>query len=148
MMDLKIPPVIVLMIFAGIITAVSLTFPFHGIKSIPLCVIFIAAGLIIILLGIWEFKKFKTTVNPLLPEKSNRIVDTGIYRFSRNPMYLGMLFVLAGLVFGFGNSLSWAGVIGFAVYITKFQIIPEERTLKAFFGTDYEEYLRKVRRWI
>lgn len=148
MLDLKIPPVIVLAVFAGIIVGIPLVIPFYAVQSVGLCVFFILLGIIITLLGVWEFRKSKTTVNPTTPEKSSQIVNTGIYRFSRNPMYLGMALGLVGLTFGFGNHLSWLGVVGFVAYITQFQIIPEEKILKEVFGKNYINYLKRVRRWI
>ena len=75
-------------------------------------------------------------------------MDTGIYRFSRNPMYLGMAFMLVGLIWGLGNYLSWLGFLAFMLYITRFQILPEEKTLKEIYGEPYNEYLTKVRRWL
>ncbi|AEK24228.1 MULTISPECIES: methyltransferase family protein [Flavobacteriales] len=148
MLQLKIPPVIVLAVFASMIVAIPYIFPFDAFQSMGLCIFFIVLGAMIALSGVLEFRKLSTTVNPTTPEKSSRIVDTGIYRFSRNPMYLGMATVLVGLVFGFGNYFSWLAVVGFVVYITQFQILPEERVLKQIFGKPYEEYLTKVRRWL
>lgn len=148
MLDLKIPPALVLIVCAGIIIGIPNIFQFYGIKSVGLCVFFIVLGITIALLGVWEFWKFKTTANPTAPEKSCQIVKTGIYSFSRNPMYLGMALVLIGLVFGWGNFLSWLGVVGFMAYITRFQIIPEEKVLKEIHGEKYREYLKKVRRWL
>ncbi len=63
-------------------------------------------------------------------------------------MYLGMALILAGLVFAWGNYLSWLGVVGFVAYITHFQIVPEEKILKEIYGEEYKEYIRKVRRWL
>lgn len=148
MLDLKVPPVIVLIVFAGVIVGIPHFIPFYAIKSIGLCLFFIALGIAIALLGVWEFWKSKTTVNPTTPAKCCKIVDTGIYRFSRNPMYLGMVLVLLGLVFGWGNSLSWVGVVGYVAYITRFQIIPEEKVLKEIYGEIYIDYCGKVRRWL
>lgn len=148
MLDCKVPPVVVLIISAGIIVGVPYVFPFYGIRSIVLCVSFIVLGIVVALLGVWEFRKKKTTLNPTTPEKCTSIVDTGIFRFSRNPMYLGMSVGLIGLIFGFGNYFSWVGFLVFVVYITRFQIIPEENTLKELYGDPYKEYLKRVRRWL
>lgn len=148
MLDLKIPPVIVFVAFAGIIIGIPFVISFYAVQSIWLCGFFILLGIILALSGIWEFRKFKTTVNPTTPEKSSQVVNTGIYRFSRNPMYLGMALGLVGLTLGFGNHFSWLGVVGFIAYITQFQIIPEEKILKEIFGKNYIDYLKQVRRWI
>ena len=148
MLDCKIPPILVLIITAGIVVGIPYIFPFYGIRSVVLSVLFIVLGVIIALLGVWEFRKSKTTLNPTTPKKSSRIVDTGLYRFSRNPMYLGMAFMLVGLIWGLGNYLSWLGFLAFMLYITHFQILPEEKTLKEIYGEPYNEYLTKVRRWL
>ncbi|GIZ14439.1 membrane protein [Capnocytophaga catalasegens] len=148
MLELKIPPVIVLAVFAGIIIGIPFVISFYAVQSIWLIAFFILLGVIIALSGVWEFRKSKTTVNPTTSEKSSQIVNTGIYRFSRNPMYLGMALGLVGLTFAFGNLFSWLGVIGFVIYITHFQIIPEEKILKEIFGKNYTDYLNQVRRWI
>lgn len=148
MLDCKIPPVVVLIVSAGIVVGIPYIFPFYGIRSIGLCIFFIVMGAIVAFSGVLEFRKSKTTLNPTTPEKSSRIVDTGIYRFSRNPMYLGMAFMLVGLIWGLGNYLSWLGFLAFMLYITRFQILPEEKTLKEIYGEPYKEYLTKVRRWL
>lgn len=148
MLDFKIPPVLVLTISAGFIMGIPYILPFYGIRSIWLCVCFIVPGIVIALSGVREFVKSKTTLNPTTPKKSSHIVNTGIYSFSRNPMYLGMALILAGLVFAWGNYLSWLGVVGFVAYITHFQIVPEEKILKEIYGEEYKEYIRKVRRWL
>lgn len=148
MLDCKIPPVVVLIVSAGTVVGIPYIFPFYGIRSIGLCIFFIVMGAIVAFSGVWEFRKSKTTLNPTTPEKSSRIVDTGIYRFSRNPMYLGMAFMLVGLIWGLGNYLSWLGFLAFMLYITRFQILPEEKTLKEIYGEPYKEYLTKVRRWL
>lgn len=148
MLDCKIPPVVVLIVSAGIVVGIPYIFPFYGIRSIGLCIFFIVMGAIVAFSGVLEFRKSKTTLNPTTPEKSSRIVDTGIYRFSRNPMYLGMAFMLVGLIWGLGNYLSWLGFLAFMLYITCFQILPEEKTLKEIYGEPYKEYLTKVRRWL
>jgi len=148
MLDCKIPPVVVLIVSASIVVGIPYIFPFYGIRSIGLCIFFIVMGVIVAFSGVWEFRKSKTTLNPTTPEKSSRIVDTGIYRFSRNPMYLGMAFMLVGLIWGLGNYLSWLGFLAFMLYITRFQILPEEKTLKEIYGEPYKEYLTKVRRWL
>ncbi|GAE23769.1 hypothetical protein JCM10003_3590 [Bacteroides pyogenes JCM 10003] len=82
MLDLKIPPVLVLIVFARIIVGIPCVFSFYMVRSMGLCVCFIVLGIAIALLGVWEFRKSKTTVNLSTPEKSRQIVDTGIYRLS------------------------------------------------------------------
>ena len=98
--------------------------------------------------GARAFRKVKTTINPLTPEKTSSFVNTGIYGVTRNPMYLGLLFVLAGWSVFLACPWSLLGLPGFVLYIGRFQIAPEERMLEKLFGADYSEYTTKVRRWL
>lgn len=98
--------------------------------------------------GVMSFRRAKTTVNPLKPESASALVDTGIYRYTRNPMYVGFaLFLLAWAVF---LSSPWAllGLPLFIAYIQYFQIRPEERALERIFGSEFLDYKRRVRRWL
>lgn len=105
-------------------------------------------GLIILLWAGVLFKRRKTTVNPFRPEKTSVIVAEGPYRFTRNPMYLGMLFLLIGLSLIFAHPANIILIVGFIVYMTQTQIKPEEDALTIQFGTDYTDYMAKVRRWV
>ncbi len=89
-----------------------------------------------------------TTVDPTTPSKSTSVVSGGIYRFTRNPMYLGFLLVLAGWATYLSNPLVLLGPVFFVFFMNRFQIIPEERILKSRFGVPFERYLEAVRRWI
>ena len=98
--------------------------------------------------GVMSFRRAKTTVNPLKPESASALVDTGIYRYTRNPMYVGFaLFLLAWAAF---LSSLWAllGLPLFIAYIQHFQIRPEERALEGIFGSEFLDYKRRVRRWL
>ena len=95
-----------------------------------------------------SFKKAHTTVNPLNPEACSTLVDTGIYRYSRNPMYLALLLALAGWGIFLGNFYALVLTIAFVLYMNRFQIRPEEKALEALFGTGFLEYRRSVRRWL
>jgi protein-S-isoprenylcysteine O-methyltransferase Ste14 len=98
--------------------------------------------------GLWAFRQQRTTVNPLRPANSSALVTGGVYRFTRNPMYVGMaLFLLAWAVW-LGAPLALLGPVAFVAYITRFQIKPEERVLATLFGTAYADYTRRVRRWL
>jgi protein-S-isoprenylcysteine O-methyltransferase Ste14 len=98
--------------------------------------------------GAREFKRAKTTVNPLHPERASVVVTTGIYRFTRNPMYVGISLVLLGWFVAFGGLSALVGLPLFIWYITRFQILPEERVLEAKFGAEYTQYVLSVRRWL
>src|SRR5690606_40976871 len=74
-------------------------------------------------------------------------ISSGIYRYTRNPMYLGFLLILAGYGVWLANLPALLWLIGYVLYLTRFQIIPEERWLSQKFGADFQYYRERVRRW-
>ena len=111
-------------------------------------VLLIAAGVLVAVLGVLEFRRAGTTVNPMSPERASNVVTSGVFRWSRNPMYLGMASVLAGLAMAVGSATGLLVTAGFCAYLSRFQIAPEERRLIEAFGEPYARYLRQVRRWL
>jgi len=85
---------------------------------------------------------------PFTPDQSSTLVSTGIYRYSRNPMYLGFLLALAGWCVYLANWASMLLLPLFIVYMNRFQIAPEERALHRHFGQPFTNYTQAVRRWI
>ena len=83
-----------------------------------------------------------------VPERASALVERGIYRHTRNPMYLGLLCLLLGWTLALGQWAALLGPLVFVVYITRFQIVPEERVLLAHFGAAYDDYRQRVRRWL
>ncbi len=111
-------------------------------------VILSAVGIAVAIAGVMSFRRAQTTVNPLKPETSAALVSIGVYSITRNPMYLGMALVLvAGAVY-LSSIWSLLGPVLFALYITRFQIVPEERVLDGLFGAPFAVYKKKVRRWL
>ncbi len=108
----------------------------------------IGLGLMIDLVSIAAFFQARTTVNPLAPSRAEKLVVTGFYLWSRNPMYLGMLMMLMGWALMLANPLGVAPLILFVIVITEWQIKPEERALEEKFGDDYRAYRDRVRRWV
>lgn len=106
------------------------------------------AGAVVALAGVVAFRKARTTVNPATPAASSTVVASGIYRRSRNPMYLGLLLVLAGWSLHLSHVLAMLFLPAFVLYMNRFEIVPEERALAAKFGARYDAYMRQVRRWI
>jgi protein-S-isoprenylcysteine O-methyltransferase Ste14 len=94
------------------------------------------------------FHRARTTVNPFKPTETSTIVTAGIYRVSRNPMYLGLLFLLAGWAIMLSNVAAVAMLPAFVAYMTRIQIQPEERALQAKFGSEFTDYKGSVRRWL
>lgn len=149
-LELKIPPVIVLACCLFLTWLIARYDPL--LISIPFAKIIAAAifaiGVFIALLGVLQFRKANTTVNPTTPDKSSEIVSDGIYKITRNPMYLGMALVVLSASILMQSPVSLLGLVAFIAYITKCQIIAEERTLHIIFEEQYENYISKVRRWI
>lgn len=98
--------------------------------------------------GLVAFRASRTTVNPLRPERSSALVTNGVYRLTRNPMYVGMACLLLAWAVYLGPLPVLTGPVLFVLYITRFQIVPEERALRRLFGADYEAYAARVRRWL
>lgn len=98
--------------------------------------------------GLVAFVLRHTTVSPLSPRRSSALVTTGVYRFTRNPMYLGMACLLCAWAVWLSALLPWVAPVLFVLYITRFQIRPEERVLTELFGPTYTDYMRRVRRWL
>jgi protein-S-isoprenylcysteine O-methyltransferase Ste14 len=149
-LELRIPPVALVFIFAGLMALGAYVLPFA--VGIP-AAIFIAVALFLVgaavaIAGVLAFKRNKTTVNPFTPERTSTLVTTGIYRFTRNPMYLGFLLALAGWAVLLSNLVAFALLPVFIAYMNRFQIEPEERALMKHFGADYQAYMRSVRRWL
>jgi len=110
-----------------------------------LCVI---AGFAIAAISMGLFRRAKTTIHPLHPEAASALVTEGIYKFTRNPMYLGLLFLLIGWGLFLANPVNIIILIGFVLVMNILQIIPEERALLANFGQSYQDYKARVRRWL
>ncbi len=150
-LELKIPPLVVGVVIAACMWFVSwaqpgfaFTFPVQRIVAISLGVIgFVIAGS-----GVVSFARAHTTVNPMKPDASSALVTSGIYGFTRNPMYLGLFVALIGWALFLSNALAFLVLPAFIVYMNRFQIEPEERALTALFGQEFIAYSSRVRRWI
>ncbi len=150
-MKLLIPPPIQGIIVGLIMWAISQWTPGLSTEIIggkALALIFGGVGIVMEIIAAIAFIRAKTTVTPLKPEKASRLVVEGLYRISRNPMYLGLLLLLIAWGLWLANPLNIAVIAGWVFYITEFQIKPEEKALREKFGDDYEAYCKRVRRWI
>lgn len=121
-------------------------FDFEG-QILSTVLVFIV-GVVIVIVGGYQFRKASTTVNPLQLEKSSQLVTNGIYRFSRNPMYVGFLLILLAWALFLGSAIAFLLLPVFLALITKVQILPEESMLEEIFGEEYINYKKRVRRWI
>lgn len=150
-MKLRIVPPIFGLICALMMLGIAKFLPpanllFPGQKIIAALIIVI--GLLLDIIAVIQFRKHITTISPFNPEKTVSIVTNGVFAISRNPMYLGMLFIMMGIGILLGNPMNIIILIGFVAIITIFQIKPEEEILEAKFGHDYLAYCGNVRRWI
>jgi len=150
-LELRIPPPIVGLIVAAAMWVIASRPPiWPPSTSVRLSagVILLVIGLAIALSAVVSFRRAQTTVNPLKPETSTSLVSTGIFARTRNPMYLGMLMGLLAWAVYLASALALLGPVAFALYITRFQIIPEERAMQALFGSAFSRYSQTVRRWL
>ena len=150
-LELKVPPLGLALLLAVAMWFVAMQLPSLAI-SVPWNHLFATAiscvGVIFLLAGGYAFHRAKTTVNPTKPNTTSSIVTSGVYRRSRNPMYVGALFALAGWAVFLSNALPFVFLPAFVMYMNRFQILPEERVLSAKFGAEYETYKRAVHRWL
>lgn len=150
-LELKVPPVALFLLMVllmywlkDVVPEMKITVPF---------VEFVTAGLVLIagfvgIAGVYEFRKAKTTVNPVKPETASLVVDTGVFAYTRNPMYVALLLVIIAIGLWWQHlSVILCGAL-FVAYMNRYQIKPEERALERLFGEDYLDYKNQVRRWI
>lgn len=150
-LELKVPPPAAAAVLTAAMIAASWLWPWAGF-SVPygsvLASLLAVAGLSIAVAGTIAFRQARTTVNPLKPETASSLVTNGIYAFTRNPMYLGLALLLTGLAVYLANVWSFAGPAILILYLTRLQIIPEERVMAQLFGAEFDAYASRVRRWI
>jgi protein-S-isoprenylcysteine O-methyltransferase Ste14 len=108
----------------------------------------IAVGITLLAIALLAFARARTTVNPLSPEQAETLVTTGLYRFTRNPMYLAMALILFGGALTLGSIAALAAPAIFVVVMTVLQIKPEERALESRFGEAFTAYRGQTRRWL
>ena len=151
-LELKVPPVAQVIVtaaaMAGVSTKVAPALKFSLKGSAALAVGLGAIGLGSAILGVTQFKKAQTTPNPQALEEVSSLVTSGVYQYSRNPMYVGLVLVLFSWALYLSHFLAFVLLPIFILYMTRFQIQPEERILAQKFGKAYQTYKAKVRRWV
>ena len=150
-LNLKIPPVaqgllalLLMLLSERYVPIYRVDFRFKSIFAAA----FLILGMVVGASAVLTFIKMRTTVDPRYPNKASRLVITGVYRISRNPMYLAILLVLLGVAVHLGALSAGCVVIAFGAYIHHHQILPEERVLRHKFGESYARYSKEVRRWL
>lgn len=150
-LEARVPPPVVMLIAALLIWGVRRAWPELGVFIPGRRAIYwtlLGLGLVVAVAGVLEFRRARTTVNPMRPANASALVTSGIYRFTRNPMYVGDVLILLAVVVFFSNPLGLAGVALFVVWMNLLQIPAEERALRGRFGAAYDAYCARVRRWI
>jgi protein-S-isoprenylcysteine O-methyltransferase Ste14 len=146
-----VPPVAALLcvavpmwLVARLVPALAMDLPGRRTAALVLAL----AGAAVALAGVAEFRRARTTVNPLRPERASALVVSGIFRWTRNPMYLGLAIVLLGWAWYLAHPLAALGVPAFVAWMSLSQIPREERALGQLFGAEFEQYKTRVRRWL
>lgn len=150
-LELKIPPPVVAFIVAVAMWGASLggaAWPVPDIVRLALALALVAVGVAFSAAGIVEFRRARTTLNPRKPEAASSLVSLGVFKITRNPMYVGLFLVLVGWAVVLSSLWALLGPLAFALYIHRFQITPEERVLSSMFGAEYLAYKERVRRWL
>ena len=147
----RIPPPVVGLVIAIFMWLATGWLPTTSLP--PWAIYSVAAGTLLVGLvfsfgGMRAFRHAGTTVNPIRIENASSLVEDGIYGISRNPMYVGVTLALCAWGFFLDRPWTLIGPAIFVAYITRFQIIPEERMLARKFGDSYRDYSRRVRRWL
>jgi protein-S-isoprenylcysteine O-methyltransferase Ste14 len=150
-LELKIPPPVVAVLLMAAMWGISqAASPLDDLRPyrVAAAIAIAALGLGIDISCAISFRRARTTVSPMSPQKSSSLVTTGIYRYTRNPMYLGLFLVLFAWALFLPSDWAVLGPLAFVFYIGRFQIAPEERVLSGLFGEDYAAYAARVRRWV
>ncbi|HKA44666.1 MAG TPA: isoprenylcysteine carboxylmethyltransferase family protein [Burkholderiales bacterium] len=150
-LELRIPPPVV-MLLTGILMRLAssvmpaLAFPIPA--RVALAVALAVAGFVVASVAFFSFRRVRTTVDPRKPDEATNLVAAGLYKVTRNPMYLGLLLILTGWAIFLANAMAFVFLPVFVLYLNRFQIEPEERALALKFGAQYAAYRAKVRRWL
>ncbi len=150
-LETRIPPPIVAALMGAAMWWLASLSPMldvpAGVRVAAALAIAAIGGLVAMKAGI-GFRRAKTTIDPLKPQAASSLVTAGIFRYTRNPMYLGLLFLLVAWAMLLSSPFALLGPVAFVTYISRFQIVPEERVLAALFGAEYATYQSQVRRWL
>ena len=147
----RIAPPFVTLIVAAAMWGASFLSPPLALSSVVrygLVTAFFAIGGVFGVPAFRAFGRAKTTIDPVHIDRASAIVTTGIYRITRNPMYVGLTSLLLSWAAYLAVPWTLLGPLFFILFITRFQIIPEERAMAAKFGDAYADYKSRARRWL
>lgn len=147
-MELRIPPVVQVALAIALMAGIGQVAPAPAIELPWLTALLATGALSFLFAPAVRFSRERTTVDPIHPDRAEKLVVQGLYRATRNPMYVGMTMLLGAIA---AWDFAWGHIAVIALFVwwmTRFQIIPEERALEERFGEEYRAYLASVRRWI
>lgn len=150
-LELRIPPTLVVLFLAILMWLTPVPAGSPAIPSglrLGVALVLLCLGVSIAVSGVVAFRRARTTVNPVKASSASALVSSGVYRFTRNPMYLGFSLALFAWAVFLSNLLALLFLPIYVLFINRFQIIPEERVLSALFGAGYLAYKERVRRWL
>jgi protein-S-isoprenylcysteine O-methyltransferase Ste14 len=150
-LETKIPPPVAALVAGGLMKLYAYAADVSAGTSPLLAEISDHLFQISAVVALWAFASFalaRTTINPMAPYRASKLVTGGIFRISRNPMCLSLLLLLIAYAIRLDSWVEWLGPVLFVSYITRFQIIPEERILAGKFGAAFLAYTSRTRRWI
>jgi protein-S-isoprenylcysteine O-methyltransferase Ste14 len=150
-LETKIPPPVVAALLLALMWLLSTALPRVQVPTSPRLFVAIVVALIgaaFSIAGAVSFRRARTTVDPMHPERASALVTSGVYRITRNPMYVALLLLLLAWAIYLASPVSLAGPVVFIAFINRFQIEPEERVLAGLFGNPYVAYKSRVRRWL
>ena len=150
-LETKVPPPFVALASMAVMWGISLLdvrLELPNFARLTACLALVAVALVFGIGGLRSFRRARTTTSPTKPGAASSLVSTGIYRITRNPMYVGLAFILIAWAIFLSSPWALAGPVVFMLYIGRFQIAPEERALAKLFGAEYASYKTRVRRWL
>jgi protein-S-isoprenylcysteine O-methyltransferase Ste14 len=150
-LEAKVPPPAVAAAIAVAMWGISKLAPLLPMPNdlcLGLAIAIVLVGVGFSVAGVLAFRRARTTLDPTRPERASALVNSGVYRVTRNPMYVGLACVLVAWAVFLSSAWALLGPVAYVLYVGRFQIAPEERALAKLFGSDYANYQAKVHRWL
>ena len=147
----RVPPPLVVVLIGVAMAVIAWSTPAVEITNLlrlGVGGVVIALGILLVVQGARTFWRHETTIDPVALERASTLVTGGLFHLSRNPMYVGFAAMLVGWAVCLAAPWSLLGPVGFVLFTNRFQIVPEERVMRAKFGRAYDDYRARVRRWV
>lgn len=150
-LELRVPPPVLMAVVAvamGLFATPASVLAWPGDWGIAAAAVLAAAGVAVNVAGFRGIRHAGSTIDPTRPSAASALVVEGPFQFTRNPMYVGFTLLLLAWAAWLSSAWALAGPVVFVLYLTRWQILPEERALRARFGDAYTAYQARVRRWL